>query len=65
MREHTSERSDAISSGTRLKPGMRPNTVRVLREEFGIDISDQHPRHLDAHSAEGELVAVEVECRPG
>ena len=26
---------------------LHPNAVRVLRDEFGIDISDQRPQHLD------------------
>jgi protein-tyrosine-phosphatase/DNA-binding transcriptional ArsR family regulator len=47
LRMHTNGRVDPISAGTRPKPGMHPNTVRVLRDEFGIDISDQQPRHLD------------------
>jgi protein-tyrosine-phosphatase/DNA-binding transcriptional ArsR family regulator len=47
LRQHTSDRVDAISAGTRPKPEMHPNTVRVLRDEFGIDIAGQHPRHLD------------------
>ncbi|MFC0449829.1 ArsR family transcriptional regulator [Rhodococcus jostii] len=45
---HGNGRVDAISAGTRPKPDMHPNTVRVLRDEFGIDISDRHPRHLGA-----------------
>ncbi|MFE5707857.1 ArsR family transcriptional regulator [Rhodococcus koreensis] len=47
LRQHTGGRVDAISAGTHPKPGMHPNAVRVLREEFGIDIAGQHPRHLD------------------
>lgn len=47
LRRSTDGTVDVISAGTRPKPGMHPNTVRVLREEFGIDIADQHPRHLD------------------
>lgn len=43
----TSGRVGAVSAGTRPKPDMHPNTIRVLREEFGIDISDQPPRHVD------------------
>ena len=35
------------SAGSRPKP-LRPNTVRVLREEFGVDISGRTPRHLDS-----------------
>ncbi|MGW0017612.1 arsenate reductase/protein-tyrosine-phosphatase family protein [Rhodococcus sp. NPDC003382] len=38
---------EAISAGTRPKPDMHPDTVRVLREEFGIDLGDRRPRHLD------------------
>ena len=29
------------------KPPLHPNTVRVLHEEYGIDITDQRPQHLD------------------
>ncbi|MFD9670062.1 ArsR family transcriptional regulator [Rhodococcus sp. NPDC059968] len=47
LRRHTSGRVDTVSAGTRPKPGMHPNAVRVLREEFGIDIAGRHPRHLD------------------
>ena len=47
LRHHTAGRVDVTSAGTRPKPAMHPNAVRVLREEFGIDISDQRPRHLD------------------
>ena len=35
------------SAGSRPKRHLHPNAVRVLRETFGIDISDQRPRHLD------------------
>ena len=47
LERRTSGRVEAVSAGTRPKPDMHPNTVRVLREEFGIDISDQSPRHVD------------------
>ncbi|MFC9553450.1 ArsR family transcriptional regulator [Rhodococcus sp. NPDC056960] len=47
LRRHTDGLVETISAGTRPKPHMHPNAVRVLREEFGIDISDQDPRHLD------------------
>jgi protein-tyrosine-phosphatase/DNA-binding transcriptional ArsR family regulator len=47
LRHHAGGRVDALSAGTRPKSEMHLNTVRVLRDEFGIDISDQRPRHLD------------------
>jgi protein-tyrosine-phosphatase len=48
LRHHTAGRVDVTSAGSRPKPGLHPNAVRVLREDFGIDISGRHPRHLDA-----------------
>lgn len=47
LHQHTSGRVDAISAGTHPKPDMHPNTMRVLRDEFGIDITGRQPRHLD------------------
>lgn len=47
LRHHSGGRVEAVSAGSRPKPAMHPNTVRVLREEFGIDISTQTPRRLD------------------
>lgn len=48
LRHETASRVDVTSAGTRPKPRMHPNTERVLRETFGIDISGQRPRHLDS-----------------
>lgn len=48
LRQRSDGLVDVSSAGTRPKSTMHPNTVRVLREEFGIDISDRHPCHLDA-----------------
>jgi ArsR family transcriptional regulator, arsenate/arsenite/antimonite-responsive transcriptional repressor / arsenate reductase (thioredoxin) len=39
---------DVASAGTRPKPRIHPNTVRVLHDRYGINITDQRPRHLDA-----------------
>jgi protein-tyrosine-phosphatase/DNA-binding transcriptional ArsR family regulator len=39
-----------VSAGTRPKPSLHPDAVRVLHEEFGIDITGQAPRHLDTVS---------------
>jgi ArsR family transcriptional regulator, arsenate/arsenite/antimonite-responsive transcriptional repressor / arsenate reductase (thioredoxin) len=48
LRHRTAGRVDVTSAGSRPKPSMHPNTERVLREAFGIDISGQRPRHIDA-----------------
>jgi protein-tyrosine-phosphatase/DNA-binding transcriptional ArsR family regulator len=48
LRHHTAGRVDAASAGSRPRPRLHTNTVRVLRERFDIDISDQRPRQLDA-----------------
>jgi protein-tyrosine-phosphatase/DNA-binding transcriptional ArsR family regulator len=48
MRHHTGEGMTVTSAGTRPKAEMHPNTARVLRSRFGIDITGQQPRHLDA-----------------
>ena len=50
LRHQTGGRVEVASAGTHPKPAMHPNTVRVLREEFGIDIAAQRPRHLDTLS---------------
>jgi protein-tyrosine-phosphatase/DNA-binding transcriptional ArsR family regulator len=47
LRHYTGGRLEVASAGSRPKPRLHPNAVRVLREEFGIDITDQSPRHLD------------------
>jgi ArsR family transcriptional regulator, arsenate/arsenite/antimonite-responsive transcriptional repressor / arsenate reductase (thioredoxin) len=47
LRHHTAGRVTVTSAGSRPKPGLHPNTVRVLRESFGIDIADRSPQHLD------------------
>jgi len=48
LAHHTAGRVQATSAGSRPRPRLHPNTVRVLREAFDIDVSGQHPRHLDA-----------------
>jgi protein-tyrosine-phosphatase/DNA-binding transcriptional ArsR family regulator len=47
LRDHTGGRVRTTSAGTRPRPQLHPNTERVLREAFSIDIADQRPRHLD------------------
>jgi protein-tyrosine-phosphatase/DNA-binding transcriptional ArsR family regulator len=48
LRHHTAGRLIVTSAGSRPKPALHPNTVRVLGKQFGIDVSGQRPRHLDA-----------------
>ncbi len=48
LRHRTDDHVSATSAGTRPKRDVHPNTVRVLRELFGIDIAGRRPQHLDA-----------------
>jgi len=47
LRHHTAGQVTVTSAGTRPKAELHPQTVRVLRETFGIDVSGRRPRHLD------------------
>jgi protein-tyrosine-phosphatase/DNA-binding transcriptional ArsR family regulator len=47
LRHHSGGYFEVASAGSRPKPSLHPNAVRVLREEFGIDITGQSPRHLN------------------
>ncbi|HEX2144380.1 MAG TPA: ArsR family transcriptional regulator [Glycomyces sp.] len=47
LRHHTAGRVSVTSAGSRPKPSLHANTVRVLHEAFGIDLPDRHTRHLD------------------
>lgn len=51
LRHRTADRVFVTSAGSRPKPRLHPNTVRVLGEQFGIDISGQQPRQLDTLAA--------------
>jgi ArsR family transcriptional regulator, arsenate/arsenite/antimonite-responsive transcriptional repressor / arsenate reductase (thioredoxin) len=48
LRHRAADRVAVTSAGSLPKPDLHPHTVRVLRETFGIDISDKRPQHLDA-----------------
>ncbi len=48
LRHHTAAHVTVTSAGNRPKRDLHPNAVRVLRETFGIDVSDQRPQHVDA-----------------
>jgi ArsR family transcriptional regulator, arsenate/arsenite/antimonite-responsive transcriptional repressor / arsenate reductase (thioredoxin) len=50
LRQRTVSRVTVISAGTRPKKRLHPHTVRVLRDQFGIQIGTQRPRHLDTLS---------------
>ena len=47
LRHHTAGRVEVASAGSHPRPHIHPTAVRVLRDEYGIDIAGQHPRHLD------------------
>jgi protein-tyrosine-phosphatase/DNA-binding transcriptional ArsR family regulator len=47
LRQHTAGRVTAISAGSRPKSRLHPDTVRVLRHHYGVDVGAQRPRHLD------------------
>jgi|GEM_PF-73539 len=46
LRRHTAGQIKATSAGSHPKPRMHANTVRVLRDQFGIDIAGRRPLHL-------------------
>src|SRR5512133_756501 len=45
---HRADGVTVTSAGSRPRPDLHPNTIRVLNESYGIDVSGQRPRHLDA-----------------
>jgi len=47
LRHRTAGRVEVASAGSHPRPHIHPTAVRVLRDEYGIDIADQHPRHPD------------------
>jgi ArsR family transcriptional regulator, arsenate/arsenite/antimonite-responsive transcriptional repressor / arsenate reductase (thioredoxin) len=47
LRHHTGGRVHTTSAGTHPKPQLHPNTTKVLREAFGIDLAGQRPRRID------------------
>ncbi|RSD20873.1 arsenate reductase/protein-tyrosine-phosphatase family protein [Amycolatopsis eburnea] len=47
LRQRTGGRVAATSAGSHPKAALHPEAVRVLAEEFGIDVAGQRPRHLD------------------
>jgi ArsR family transcriptional regulator, arsenate/arsenite/antimonite-responsive transcriptional repressor / arsenate reductase (thioredoxin) len=47
LRHRTGGQVAVASAGSRPKPRVHRDAVRVLHDEFGIDIARQRPRHLD------------------
>jgi ArsR family transcriptional regulator, arsenate/arsenite/antimonite-responsive transcriptional repressor / arsenate reductase (thioredoxin) len=47
LRHHAGDRVRVASAGTRPRAELHPDVRRVLGEQFGIDLGDQKPRHLD------------------
>jgi protein-tyrosine-phosphatase len=47
LRHHAAGHVTVTSAGNRPKRHLHPNAIRVLREMFGIDVSDRRPQHLD------------------
>ncbi|MEV6876230.1 MarR family transcriptional regulator [Amycolatopsis sp. NPDC051128] len=47
LRRRTGGTVTVTSVGSRPKAALHPAAVRVLRDEFGIDLAGQRPRHLD------------------
>jgi len=47
LRRDTAGQVVLTSAGSHPKPRMHPDAVRVLRDQFDIDIGAQRPRHLD------------------
>lgn len=47
LRHRTAGRVAVASAGSRPRSCLHPHTVRVLREDFGVDVSGARPRHLD------------------
>ncbi|TKJ28860.1 ArsR family transcriptional regulator [Blastococcus sp. CCUG 61487] len=47
LRHRTGGLVAVASAGTRPRPSLHPDTVRVLREQFGIDVAGRPTRHLD------------------
>ena len=47
LRHRAGGNLEVVSAGSHPKPRIHPNAARVLREQYGLDIADHLPRHLD------------------
>lgn len=48
LRQRSASGITALSAGTSPKPSLHPNTVRILRDQYGIDASRQRPTSVMA-----------------
>ncbi|MGI5522447.1 ArsR family transcriptional regulator [Micromonospora sp. CA-259024] len=48
LRYRTGGQIEVTSAGSQPRPRLHPNAVRLLHDEFGIDITGQRPRHVDS-----------------
>jgi protein-tyrosine-phosphatase/DNA-binding transcriptional ArsR family regulator len=48
LRHHATDSVTVASAGTLPKSRLHPNAVRVLTDQFGIDVTGRQPRHLDS-----------------
>jgi protein-tyrosine-phosphatase/DNA-binding transcriptional ArsR family regulator len=51
LRRRTAGKVTVTSAGSHPKAALHPGAVRVLGDEFGIDVTGQRPRHLDTVAA--------------
>ncbi|HVV24060.1 MAG TPA: helix-turn-helix domain-containing protein [Pseudonocardiaceae bacterium] len=56
LRHRTGGRADVASAGSHPKPAIHPVAVRVLREDYGVDIARARPRHI------GDLADRRFDC---
>jgi arsenate reductase (thioredoxin) len=61
VREYHGDRYDVHSAGTEPKEQVHPFAVRVMKE-IGIDISHQHPKHLDEYLGKLPVHHVLIVC---
>lgn len=47
LRRRTDGAVHVASAGSRPKPAIHPNAVRVLAEQYGVDLAERAPRSLD------------------
>jgi protein-tyrosine-phosphatase/DNA-binding transcriptional ArsR family regulator len=48
LRRRHGKRVRVASAGSHPKPALHPNALRVLREEYGIDLGSRRPQSLEA-----------------
>ncbi|MGP4024062.1 arsenate reductase/protein-tyrosine-phosphatase family protein [Actinomadura sp. 3N407] len=47
LRHRTDGDAEVTSAGSHPGPRLHPDAVRILREDYGIDVGGRRPRHLD------------------